>query len=68
MTYDQVGEDDLQNLCGGAGLAFEDTLQDPDEHVAHGSRDKGAKGGHLRDARGKVVAVTVAVIGKVRGE
>lgn len=67
-TYHQVADDNLHNLGLEAGAAVEDLLEHPDEDVAEGSANEGTVGGHLGDARGKVVAVLVAVLGEPRGE
>ena len=63
-TYNQVAEENLQDLGSQTGAAAKDLLQNPDQEVAQRRADKGAVGGHLGHARCKVVAVLVAVLGQ----
>jgi hypothetical protein len=67
-TYDEVRNEDLEDLCAKAGAAGEDLLQEADQHVAHGSTDESAVGGHLGDARADIVAVLASVVGEPRGK
>lgn len=67
-AYDQVAEENLQDLGLDAGAALEQLLQDADEDVAERGGDQGAVDGHLGHARGEVVAALAAVVGDPRGQ
>lgn len=68
MTYNQVADKNLEDLGSQALAVLEHLLEDPDEEVAQGGANKGAVGGHLRDAGREVVAILVAIFGEPRGE
>lgn len=63
-SYNQVADEDLDDLSTQAGATMENLVQDPDEKVAEGGADKGTVGSHLWHARREVVAVLVAVLSK----
>ena len=63
-TYDQVADENLQDLGLQACPATENLLEEPDEEVTHGSADQGAVRGHLGHSRGEVVAMLVAILGE----
>lgn len=67
-TYNQITDENLQNLGLQAGAALEDLLESPDKEVADGGADQGTVGGHLGDAGSEVVAVLVAVLREPRGD
>lgn len=67
-TYDQVADEDLQDLSLEAGAAGKDLLQDADEDVAQRGADEHAVQRHLGDARAEVVAVLADIVGEIRGE
>lgn len=67
-TYDQVADQDLEDLGLQAGAAGEDALQDADEDMAEGRGNEHAVQGHLRDAGGEVVAVLADIVGQEGGE
>lgn len=66
-TYNQIADENLQNLSLQASAALEDLLESPDKEVTDGGADQGTVCGHLGDAGSEVVAVLVAVLGKPRG-
>lgn len=68
ITYNQVADQDLEDLGLKAGAAGEDLLQDSDEDVAEGRGDEHAVERHLGDARGEVVAMLADIVGQVGGE
>jgi len=67
-AYNQVADENLQNLGPQTGAVLERLLQGPDEAVAERGADEGAVRRHLGHARRKVVAVLVAVLGQPRGD
>ena len=67
-AYDQIADENLQDLGLEALAASEDLLEDADEDVAERGADEGAVQGHLGHARGEVVAVLAAVVGNPRGK
>lgn len=64
LTYDEIANENLQDLGAQTGTALESLLECPDEEVAQRSADESAIGGHLRDTSSEVVSVLVAVLGK----
>ena len=66
-TYNQVADDNLENLGPQAGAPAEGLLQKPNQEVAQGGADEGAICRHLGDSRGEIVAVLVAILGEPRG-
>lgn len=68
ITYNQVANQDLEDLGLQAGAASEDLLQDSDEDVAEGRGDEHAVQRHLGDARREVVAMLADIVGQVGGE
>ena len=60
-TYNQVADENLQDLGPQARPAREESLQDADQEVAERRADEGAVEGHLGDARVDVVAMLAAV-------
>ena len=67
-AYNQVADENLQDLGLEALATAEDLLEDADKDVAERGADEGAVQGHLGDARGEVVAVLAPVMGNPRGE
>lgn len=65
-TYDQVADEDLENLCAQACAALEDLLQQIYKQRAERRADEGTVCGHLRHARREVVTILIAVLGKKR--
>ena len=61
-TYNQIADENLQNLGLQALAALEDLLEQADEDVAQGRADERAVEGHLRDTRGEVVAALAPVM------
>lgn len=66
-TYNQIADENLQNLSSQAGTVLEGLLQRPDQEMAQRSADKSSIGGHFGDPRGEVIAVLVAVLGQPGG-
>lgn len=66
-AYNQVADEDLQNLSLETLASSEDFLQQTDENVAERGADEGAVQGHLGHTRGEVVAVLAAIMGDPRG-
>lgn len=67
-TYDQVADEDLEDLRLQAGATSEDLLEDADEDVTQGRGDEHAVQRHLGDARAEVVAVLADIMGEPRGQ
>lgn len=67
-TYDQVAKKDLEDLGLQACPTCKYALEDANQNVAHGRRDKGAKGSHLRYTRREVMAILIPVLCNPRGE
>jgi hypothetical protein len=67
-TYNQVADEDLQDLGLHAGAALEQLLQHADEDVAQRSGHQSTVDGHLRYTRGEVVAALTPVMGDPRRE
>lgn len=67
-TYNQVADQDLEDLSLETCAASEELLQDVDEDVAERRGDEHAVQGHLGNARAEVVAVLANIVGKVGGE
>jgi hypothetical protein len=67
-TYDQVADEDLENLGLQASAASEDLLEDADEDVTQGRGNEHAVQRHLGDARAEVVAVLADIMGEPRGQ
>lgn len=67
-AYDQVGDEDLQNLGPQARPAGEQLLEDRDHDVAQRCADEGTVDGHLGHATGEVVAVLAAILCDPRSE
>ena len=68
LTYDQVAEDDLQDLSLQASPSRKDLLQYLDQEVTQRRADEGAIDRHLRHSRVDVVAVLALVSGDVGGQ
>ena len=68
VTYDQVRDNDLHDLCLQARPSRKHLLKDGDHQVSQWSADEGAVYRHLRHAAGEVVTMLVAVFGNPRGE
>lgn len=68
VTYNQVADEDLKDLGLQASAVLERLLEEPDEEVAHRRTNESTVGSHLGNARGEIVTVLVAVLGKPRGE
>lgn len=62
-TYDQIADEDLEDLGPQTGPAFEEFLQDGDQDVTQRSADKGAVEGHLRHASAQVMAIFTTIVG-----
>ena len=62
-TYDQIAEDDLEDLGCQAGPSCKQSLKNVDQDVAEGGADEQAVRGHLWYSRGEVMAVLVAIFG-----
>ena len=67
-TYNQIADENLQNLGTQAGAAREEPLQDPDQEVAQWRADERAVESHLGDPRVDVVAMLAAVARDPGGE
>lgn len=66
--YNQVADDNLQDLGLGARAPSEDLLQDANEQMAQRSADKHSVEGHLGHAGAEVVAVLADIMRNPRGE
>lgn len=67
-TYDQVADEDLEDLSLQAGATSEDLLKNADEDMAQRGGNEHAVERHLRDARAEVVAMLADIMGEPRGE
>lgn len=65
-TYNQIANENLQDLGLETCAAGENLLQDPDENVAEGRADEHSVQRHLGDARAEVVAVLADIVGDPR--
>lgn len=65
-TYNQVANEDLEDLCAQARPTFENLLQQVDQQRAEGRADESTICGHLGHTRCEVVAVLVTVLGQER--
>lgn len=61
-TYDEIADDDLEDLGSQTGMASEQPLQHVDQGVPQWRADECAVHGHLGHARGEVVPVLVAIL------
>lgn len=61
-TYDEVADDDLEDLGLETRPSGEHPLQDRDQDVTERRTDQSSVGSHLRNTRGEVVAVLVPVL------
>lgn len=64
----KVGNEDLEDLGLGGGVAVEDALEEGDEEMAERGRDEGTVGSHLWDTRGEVGSVLWTIFGDDGGE
>lgn len=67
-TYDQIADQDLQDLSLQAGPASEDLLKNANEEVAERGADEHAIEDHLGHARTEVMAVLADIVGDPRGD
>lgn len=67
-TYNQIADQDLQDLSLQAGPASEDLLENADEEMAERRSDKHAVKDHLRHAGAEVMAMLADVVGNPRGK
>jgi hypothetical protein len=67
-TYNQIANEDLENLGLQTCAAGEDLLQDANEDVAEGRGDEHSVQRHLGDARAEVVAVLADIVGDPRSQ
>lgn len=67
-TYDQIANEDLENLGLETCAAGEDLLQDANKEVAEGGADEHSVQRHLRDARAEVVAVLADIVSDPRSQ
>jgi hypothetical protein len=67
-TYDQIAEENLQDLGLQALAPLEDLLKSANQDVSKGRADQGTVDGHLGDTRGEVVARLAPVVGNPRGQ
>jgi hypothetical protein len=63
ITYNQIANEDLENLGLQTRTTGEDLLQDANEDVAEGRGDEHSVQRHLGDARAEVVAVLADIVG-----
>lgn len=61
-TYNQVADDDLEDLGLQTCPSCEQLLQGADEDVADGSADEGTIDGHLGHTRCEIVSILVAIL------
>ena len=67
-AYDQVGEENLQDLGLDTCAALEELLQHANQDVAERGADDGAVQRHLGHTRGEVVAALAPVVRDPRRE
>lgn len=67
-TYDQVADEDLEDLGLQTGATSEDLLENADKDVAQRGGNEHAVERHLGDARAEVVAVLAHIVSEPRGE
>lgn len=67
-TYDQVADEDLEDLGLETGATSEDLLENADEDMAQRGGNEHAVERHLRDARAEVVAVLADIVSEPRSE
>ena len=67
-TYDQVGNDNLHDLCTQACPTCEHFLENRDHQVSQWGADEGAVEGHLGHTASEVMAMLVAVFRDPRRE
>ena len=67
-TYDQVADENLQDLCTEARPTREDLLQDANEDMTERRANEHAVQRHFRDARTEVMAVLADIVGEPRGQ
>lgn len=67
-TYDQIADENLQDLSLQTGATSEDLLENADEDVTQRGGNEHAVQRHLGDARAEVVAVLADIVGEPRGE
>lgn len=67
-TYNQIADEDLQDLSLQAGAACKHLLQDADQDMAQRRTDERAIGSHLGHARREVVAALAPVLCDPGGE
>lgn len=66
--YDQVANENLEDLGLEAGATGEDLLKNADQNVAQRRADEHAVERHLGDARAKVVAMLADIVGDPGGQ
>lgn len=67
-TYNQIANQDLQNLGFQTRATGKDLLQDSNENVAHGRTDEHSVQRHLWHAGAEVVAVLADIMSEPRGD
>lgn len=67
-AYNQIANQDLQNLGLQTRPAREDLLQNSNENVAHGRTDEHSVERHLRHAGAEVMAMLADIMSKPRGD
>ena len=67
-TYDQVADEDLEDLGLQTSATSEDLLQNADEDVTQRGGNEHAVERHLGDARAEVVAMLADIVSEPRGE
>lgn len=68
MTYDEVADKDLHDLCRNACLASEKPLKEIDQDMTHGRTDERTVQGHLGNSRSEVIAIFVSVLSDPRSQ
>lgn len=64
-TYNQIANQDLQNLGLQTRAAGKDLLQNSNENVAHGCADEHSVERHLRHAGAEVMAMLADIMSEV---
>lgn len=67
ITYDQIANENLQDLRPQASPPGKQLLQHVDQEMTQRRTDEGTVDGHLRHAGVDIVAVFASVFGDVRG-
>lgn len=61
-AYDQVADNDLEDLSSDASSARKEPLKNADQQVAKGSTNECSVDGHFGYPGGKVMAVPISIV------